>query len=88
MGYRPTAGALFYHFGALKTTVRSQERVPLGVETGERLRAGEISEVVPALAVLRFVVNDAPLHFHLADGKVPLEVGGVVLGVPQAKLHR
>ena len=42
--------------------------------------------VVAALAILGLVVDGAALDLHLAGGKVALEVGGVVLGVPQAEL--
>jgi hypothetical protein len=42
--------------------------------------------VVAALAVLGLVIDDAVLDFDLADVEVALEVGGVVLGVPQAEL--
>src|SRR5450759_4526029 len=42
--------------------------------------------MVAPLPVLGLVVDDAVLHLHLADGVVALEVGGVVLGVPEAEL--
>jgi hypothetical protein len=43
--------------------------------------------VVAALPILGLVVDDPRLHLHLAGGKVALEVGAVVHGVPQAELH-
>ncbi len=68
--------------------VGPQEGVALRVEAGEGLRAGEEGEVVAPLAILGLVVDDAVLDLHLPHGVVALEVGGVVLGVPEAELHR
>jgi hypothetical protein len=50
------------------------------------LRTGEVGEVVAALAVLGLVIDDAVFHFDLAGIEVALEVGGVVLRIPQAEL--
>ena len=42
--------------------------------------------MVAALAVLGLVIDDAVFHLHLAGVEVALEVGGVVLRIPQAEL--
>ena len=42
--------------------------------------------MIAALAVLGLVVDDAVLDFDLAGIEVALEVGGVVLRIPQAEL--
>jgi hypothetical protein len=42
--------------------------------------------VVAALAVLGLVIDHAVFDFHLAGVEVALEVGGVVLRIPQAEL--
>ena len=73
---------------AVPAAVRAEERVALRVEAGQRLRAGEVREVVAPLAVLGLVVDDAVVDLDLARREVALEVGGVVLGVPQAELDR
>ncbi len=66
--------------------VRPEERVARGVEGGRRVRAGEVGEMVAPLPVLRRVVDDAVLDLDLADRVVALEVGRIVLRVPQAEL--
>ena len=68
------------------TAVGAEERVALRIETGELFRAGEIREVVAALAILGLVVDDTVHDFDLAGAEIALEVGGVILGVPQAEL--
>ena len=67
---------------------RPEEGLALGVEAGERLRAGEPGEVVAPLAVLGLVVDDLVLDLDLAGVEIALEVGGVVVGFPQAELDR
>ncbi len=66
--------------------IRSQEHIALGVEPGDFLRAGEEGEVIPPLAIFGLVVDHAIFDLHLAGAEVALEVGSVVVGVPQAKL--
>ena len=70
----------------IPAAVGPQEGVPLRVEPGDRLGAGEEREVVAPLPVLGLVVDDAVLHLDLADRVVPLEVRGVVLRIPEAEL--
>ncbi len=43
--------------------------------------------VVSALAVLCLVVDGRADHFHFAGAQIPLEISGVVIGVPQAPFH-
>ena len=43
--------------------------------------------MVPALTVLGLVIDGAALDLHLADAQVPLEVGGIVDGVPETEFH-
>ena len=68
------------------TAVSAEERVALRVEAGEFLRAGEIGEMIAALAIFGLVINDAVHDLDLAGAEVALEIGGVVLRVPQAEL--
>ena len=67
-------------------SIRAEEAVAIGVEPGESGRAGEVGEVVSALAVFGRVVDDAAIHLDLADGEVPLQVRRVVPRVPKAEL--
>ena len=68
------------------TAVSAEERVALRVEAGEFLRAGEIGEMVAALAILGLVIDDPVHDLDLAGAEIALEIGGVVLRVPQAEL--
>ena len=72
--------------GLVPAAVRPQERVALRVEAGQLLRAGEVGEVIAPLAVLGLVIDHPVLDLDLAGAEVALEVGGVVLRVPQAEL--
>ncbi len=80
--------ALLHRQRTVPAAVRAEEGVAVGVEAGELGGAGEEGKVVAPLAVLGPVVDDAAVHLHLAGREVALKIGGVVLGVPQAELHR
>ena len=69
----------------VESPVRAEEGLALGVEPGQRLGAGEVGEVVAALAVLGLVVDHAVGDLDLAGGVVPLVVRGVVLARPRAR---
>ena len=89
---RPAVGDRVERLAALDrrrvvpTAVGAQERVALGVEAGQLGRAGEIGEVVAPLAILGLVVDDLVFDLDLAGAEVALEIGGVVLRVPEAEL--
>ena len=68
-------------------SIWAQEGIALGIEAGQRLTAGEPGEVVATLPVLGLVIDDTVLDLDLTDRVVALEVGGVVVGVPEAPLH-
>ena len=72
--------------GLVPAAIAAEKCLALRVEPGAWLRAGKVGKVVAALAVFRLVIDDAVFHFHLAGVEVALEVGGVVLRVPQAEL--
>ena len=65
----------------------AQEAVPVGVKAAEGGVDTVIGIVIPAFPVFGFVVNDAALHLHFANVQIPLEIGGIVHGVPQAPFH-
>ncbi len=67
-------------------TVGAEECLALCLEGDRRLRAGEVGEVIAPLSVLGLVVDDALHHFHFADVEVALEVGCVVLCIPEREL--
>ena len=75
------------HVRLAEAVVVAQEGRAVGVEAVDLGVHRVHGEVVAALAVLGLVVDGAALDLDLAGGEVALEVGGVVLGVPQAELH-
>ena len=88
VGDRAAHRAALHGPGSVPASVWPEERLARRLEPGHRPGAGEPGEVVAALAVLGQVVDDAVLDVDLAGGQVALEVGGIVLGVPQAELDR
>ena len=58
------------------------------IVAGQRFGAGEVGEVIAALAVFGFVVDHAILDLHLRDVEVALVVRRVVLRVPQTELDQ
>ena len=66
--------------------VRPEESVALGIEAGQRLGAGEVGEVIAALAVLGLVIDHAVFDLDLAGAVVALVVRGVVPRIPQREL--
>jgi hypothetical protein len=53
--------------GPVPAPVGAEERVALGVESGERLRAGEVCDVIAPLPILRLVVDHTIGDFYLAS---------------------
>ena len=90
---RPAAGhgvaacALKDGVRMVKAVERTQEAVAVGVKALDGRVDGVDGVVVAALAVFGLVVDGAALDLHFARGEVALEVGGIVLRVPQAELH-
>ena len=89
---RPAAGdavaaSVFKHGARLaKAVVRAEEALAVGVEAVHRRVDRVHGKMVAALAVFRLVIDRAALDLDLAGGEVALEVGRVVLRVPQAEL--
>ncbi len=75
--------------GAVKAVVQADEALPVGIVAVHGGVDGVHRVMVAALAVFGLVVDDGAALFklHLGQGVVALEVGAVVLGVPQAELH-
>ena len=91
---RPSAGdavraPVFKHGARLaKTIVRAEEAFAIGVEAVDRRIHGVNGKVVAALTVFRLVIDRAAFDFDLAGGEIALEIGRIVLRVPQAELHK
>src|SRR3989304_2404358 len=73
--------------GGVPAAVWPQEGLALGVESHHRFGGGQVGEVIAALAILGLVVDHPVDDLDLAERVIGLEVGGVVPGIPQAKLH-
>ena len=77
----------FDRFRCGGAAVHAAEGIPAGVEAGNGGVGPEYGVVIPALPVLCLMIDGTFHHFHLAGGKVALEIGAVVHGIPQAELH-
>ncbi|MNL66792.1 hypothetical protein D3C87_1913120 [compost metagenome] len=44
--------------------------------------------MVSALAVLGFVIDNGILHFNFTSAKVTLEVGHIIIGIPQTEFGK
>ena len=84
---RTRAAPVLNGFGKRGRAVYADKRVSRGIEAVIRTVRPEDGIVIPALAVLGFVVDGVRLELDLADGEVPLEIGAVVHRVPEAELH-
>ena len=78
--------AAFDRSGVVPTAVGPEECITLRIEAGQFGGAGEPGEVVAALAILGLVIDDLVLDLDLSDAEIALEIGGVVLRIPQAEL--
>ena len=87
-GDRVAAAPLKHSSRVVKAVVRAQEAVAVGVKAVDRCVHGVDGVVIAALTVLGLVVDRAALDLHLAGGEVALEIGRVILRVPQAELHK
>ena len=81
------AAAVFHDLRVGIAAPCAQKGIAAGVKAVNGRVDGEKGVVVAALAVFGLVVERAALDLDLAGRKVALEVGGVIHGVPQAKLH-
>ena len=77
-----------YRIGALKAVVQPEEALPVGVVAVDGAVYGVEREVIAALLVFGLVVDSRAEYLNLAGVEVPLEVGGVVVCVPQAPLQK
>ena len=81
-------GSTFFHGnGFSPPTELPQKAVSVRVKPGNGGVDRIERVVVTAFTIFRLVINRAPFYFHFADIPVPLEVGGIVHGVPQAPFH-
>ena len=88
VGDRVTRRSRFDYERQVEATVGPEKEVSLGIEARNWFGAGKKPKVIAPFSVLGLVVNDVAVDLDLTDGVVALEVGGIVFGVPEAKLNR
>src|SRR5215208_7482642 len=86
MCFRITRLAFFNDHRLIPAPIWAEKVFAYCVEACQFFRAGKISKVVTALTILGFVIDDLIDNFHLSNGIIALEVGSVVVRVPQTKL--
>ena len=85
---RSPAGASFHRFGPVKAPVTAQKAVPVCVEPPVVLRdTGIKGVVVSPFPVFGGVKDDRTVDLHLPGAEVPLKIGHIVEGVPEAELQ-
>src|SRR6266498_2102248 len=98
MRFRITRLPLFHHNWFVPTVIGSKKVFTDSIKACQFFRTGKISKMVAALAVFRFVIDHLTLtpvlspwksegsDFHLPNGIITLEVGSVIVRIPQTKL--
>ena len=71
----------------LEAVVQTEEAFPIGVVTVDRIVYSVECEVVAAFLIFGLVENGRAFDFHFTGVEVSLEVGGVVLCVPQTPFN-
>src|SRR6516162_8186183 len=75
------------HGGIAPAAIRAEKGLALGVEPSKFFRTSKERKVVASFAIFRLVIDDAAFDFDFADAEIALEVGGIVLRIPEAKLN-
>ena len=86
---RDAVAALSFHnsLGRGCASVKAYEIVPAGIKSHKIPVDRKDSIVIPSLPVFRLVIDPAAADLHLSCGEIALEIGRVILRVPQAELH-
>ena len=87
MSNRVRGLALFDNERIVEPTIRSKEGIPLRVEAVQVFRACKISEVIAAFTIFSLVIDDSILNLDFTNIEIALEIGGIVLGIPQAEFN-
>src|SRR6516225_6455124 len=75
------------HGGIAPAAIRAEKGLALGVEPSKLFGTGKERKVVASFAIFRLVIDDAAFNFDFADAEIALEVGRIVLRIPEAKLN-
>ena len=86
---RDAVAALSFHNSLRRSraSVKTDKIIPAGVKSGKIPVDRKDSIVIPSLPVFRLVIDPAAADLHLSCGEIALEIGRVILRVPQAELH-
>ena len=80
--------AIFHDLRGVKPAIRAEKILALRIEPGQPFRTREVGVMIAPFAVFGFVVDHAVFDLNLAGIQIPLEIGHVVVGIPQVKLHQ
>ena len=69
------------------SVINADKLITARIEAADILVYMEYRVVVSALAVFSLVVYSASFDFYFADGEISLEIGSVILSIPQTELH-
>ena len=86
---RDAVAALSFHNSLRRSraSVKTDKIIPAGVKSGKIPVDRKDSIVIPSLPVFRLVIDPAAADLHLSCGEIALEIGRVILRVPQAELR-
>ncbi len=82
-----TGLALKNSIGLTETVVKTEEGLAVGIKALDGSIYGEDSVVVSSLSVLSLVINGAADNLNFTDGEVSLEVGHIIVCVPETELN-
>src|SRR6516162_1579262 len=87
MGLRISTPSTLDNGGIAPAAIRAEKSVALGVEPRNFFGTSKKRKVVAPFAIFRLVIDDTAFNFDFADAEIALEVGGIVLRIPEAKLN-
>ncbi len=83
------AGLAFeYSIGLTEAIIEAEEGLAVGIKALNGSVDGEDSIVVSSLSVLGLVIDGAADDLNFADGEVSLEVGHIVVCIPETELNK
>ncbi|MNC29163.1 hypothetical protein D3C75_774040 [compost metagenome] len=87
-GYRVLCLSGSDHLRVVQSVEHAEEGFTVSVEAGQRFIYRIESVVVSALTVFGFVIDNRILDFNLTNAQVALEVGHIIMGIPQTELGK
>ena len=74
--------------GIVESPVEADEGVSCRVKSFDIPVDRPYRIVIAPLPVFRLMVNGTVLHLHFAGGEIPLEIGGIIHGIPKTEFHQ